>query len=194
MFLWWNNTNKNINEDGSANPLKSVQLGKDFSLHCHFWNKEAEDEKLKRVKQWKSIICIHSNPARIVTCAVHEDLHVKKRFSCRWVRFHIAGLTRVYSSLIYTPVYCRTPHSSICARETGAWTNLHLALQQNTSNLSVSVLKSAAVKICSDPEPFVKNIYTFPTGAIYKHLSFFSHFLSSSSHCLRQNWQLFWTW
>lgn len=30
-----------------------------------------------------------------------------------------------------------------------------------------------AVKICSDPEPFVENIYTFPTGAIYKCLSFF---------------------
>lgn len=31
-----------------------------------------------------------------------------------------------------------------------------------------------AVKICSDPEPFVKNIYTFPTGAIYKRYIFFS--------------------
>ncbi len=51
-------------------------------------------------------------------------------------------------------------------------------LQSNTSNLSVSVLKSAAVKICSDPEPFVKNIYTFPTGAIYKRLSF----LATSCH------------
>lgn len=30
-----------------------------------------------------------------------------------------------------------------------------------------------AVKICSDPEPFVQNIYTFPTGAIHKRLSFF---------------------
>lgn len=33
-----------------------------------------------------------------------------------------------------------------------------------------------AVKICSDPEPFVQNIYTFPTGAIYKRLSFFFFF------------------
>lgn len=33
-----------------------------------------------------------------------------------------------------------------------------------------------AVKICSDPEPFVENIYTFPTGAIYKRLSFFAPF------------------